>query len=72
MSLFKQQKNKRFNYKSRLKDLEAVEAKDELDLKLDEIRSNTKKNSTVANRLIVLALILSALLVLIYILEGYM
>ncbi len=73
--MFNQRKNKRFNYKPRFQDSEAdshrKESKDDLERKWHEIKGNTKRKSNKLFSLPSLIIMLIALFVLMYVLEGY-
>jgi len=69
--LFNQRRNKRFNYKSRFKDSKDNKSKDDLEAKWDEMRNTTKRRANILSSLPALIIILVAIFVLIYILEGY-
>lgn len=73
--MFNQRKNKRFNYKPRFQDSETdnhrKESKDDLERKWNEIKGNTKRKSNKLFSLPSLLIMLIALFVLMYVLEGY-
>jgi len=74
--LFNQKKNKRFSYKPRFQDSVAdshrEESKDDLERKWSEMKGNTKRKSNKLFSLPALIIMLIALFVLMYVLEGYM
>ena len=69
--LFNQRRNKRFSYKPRFQDSKEIESKDDLERKWDELRSNSKRRGNVFTSLPLLIIILIALFILIYVLNGY-
>ncbi len=73
--MFHQRKNKKFSYKPRFQDSETdnhrEESKDDLERKWSEIKGNTKRKSNKLFSLPSLIIILIALFVLMYVLEGY-
>ncbi|WP_430467776.1 hypothetical protein [Winogradskyella ouciana] len=69
--MFNQRKNKRFNYKPRFQDSKEKESRDDLEAKWDEIRGNTRRRGNRFTSLPALILILAALFILIYVLNGY-
>ena len=69
--MFNQRKNKRFSYKPRFQDSKEKESRDDLEAKWDEMRGNTKRRGNFFTSLPALIIILVALFVLIYVLNGY-
>lgn len=69
--MFNQRQPRRFNYKTRLKDSETRESREELKAKWEEMRGNTKRKGSVLTSLPVLIIVLIFVFVLIYILNGY-
>lgn len=70
--LFKQRKNKKFNYKPRFQNSEQQDAKDDFETKWGEVRQGSKKRGRLFSSLPVMLLMLIAVIVLMYILNGYM
>lgn len=70
--MFSQRKNKRFSYKPRLQDSKKAELKGDVETKWKEARGGAKNKGNVFTSLPALILVLVALFVLIYILNGYM
>lgn len=74
--MFNQRKNKRFSYKPRFQGSEAENfretSKDNLETKWNEMRGHTKRKSNKLFSLPALIIMLLALFILMYILEGYM
>ena len=71
-SLFKQRKNKQFNYKPRFQNAESDSEKADFESKWQEARLTSQKRGKRLMSLPVLIVMLIALLVLMYILNGYM
>lgn len=73
--MFNQRKNKRFSYKPRFQDSETdnhrEESKDDLERKWVEMKGNTNRKSNKLFSLPALIIMLIALFVLMYVLEGY-
>ncbi|WP_299368763.1 hypothetical protein [Winogradskyella sp.] len=69
--MFNQRKNKRFSYKPRFQDSEEVKSKGNLEHKWSEIKGNTKRRGSRLFSLPALIIMLIALFVLMYILDGY-
>jgi hypothetical protein len=73
--LFNQRKNKRFSYKPRFKDPSSdnrrQETKEDFETKWKEVNGVTKRKRNVFTSLPALILMLVSLVVLIYILDGY-
>lgn len=73
--MFKQRKNKRFNYKSRFgsSDSESYrkESKDDFETKWGEVKETSKRRGSIFASLPVLIIILVSLFVLMYVLDGY-
>ena len=69
--MFNQRKSKRFSYKSRFQTSEDSESKSELEEKWHDIRGTVKRRGNVLTSLPALIVMLVAIFVLIYILEGY-
>lgn len=69
--MFNQRKNKRFSYKSRIKDSKKIKSKDDLEAKWDEMRDSTKRRGNILSSLPVLIIILASLFVLMYMLNRY-
>ena len=70
--MFKQRKNKRFNYKPRFQDSTENESRDDdFETKWSEARQTTKKSGNVLSSLPALIIMLVSIFILIYILEGY-
>ncbi|MEO1029958.1 MAG: hypothetical protein AAFX55_01055 [Bacteroidota bacterium] len=69
--MFNQRKNKRFSYKPRFQDSEEEKSRERLEAKWDELRGNTKRRGNMFTSLPFLIVVLVALFVLIYILNGY-
>jgi len=69
--LFNQRKNKRFSYKPRFQDSEEIESKHDLEAKWSALRGNTQRRGNVFTSLPLLIVILAALFILIYVLNGY-
>ncbi|WP_461598750.1 hypothetical protein [Winogradskyella sp.] len=73
--MFNQRKNKQFNYKPRFQDSmtdnHREESKDDLGQKWNELKGNTKRKSNKLFSLPSLIIMLIALFVLMYVLEGY-
>ncbi len=69
--MFKQRKNKSFNYKSRFKDSKEIESKNDFEAKWDKLKNTTKKRGNIFTSLPALLIMLVSLFVLMYILEGY-
>ena len=74
-NLFNQRKNKRFSYKPRFQDSNTdnhrEKWKSDLEVKWDEMRSNTRRRGSILTSLPALIIILASLFFLIYILNGY-
>ena len=73
--MFNQRKNKRFSYKPRFKgsnsDSYQEDLKNDMATKWKEIRGNSKRRGSFVTSLPFLVIILVALFILIYILNGY-
>ncbi|MHA7843731.1 MAG: hypothetical protein ACX93I_10455 [Winogradskyella sp.] len=73
--MFNQRKNKQFSYKPRFQDSETdnhrEESKDDLERKWSAMKGNTKRKSNKLFSLPALIIMLIALFVLMYVLEGY-
>jgi len=69
--LFKQKKNKRFNYNPRFQDSKEQESKDALETKWNLIKNGSQRKKNRFLSLPVLIIMLAALFILIYILNGY-
>jgi hypothetical protein len=70
--LFSQRKNKRFSYKPRFQDSNEKKSKDDFETKWNEAKSSAKNKGSLFTSLPALMIMLVALFVLIYILNGYM
>ena len=70
--LFKQRKNKKFSYKPRFQNSESSLNKEDFESKWGEIRQGSKKRGRVFSSLPVMLVMLIAVIVLMYILNGYM
>lgn len=68
--MFSNRRNKRFNYKSRLKDSDGKSI-DDIESKWDELRNNTKRRGNILTSLPVLIAFLALLLILMYVLNSY-
>ncbi|WP_452226034.1 hypothetical protein [Lacinutrix cladophorae] len=71
MNLFKQRRNKSFNYTPRHQTEQEQNPKEELASKWEEIRGTSKRKSTFFSSLPLMVLFLIAVLVLLYILSRY-
>ena len=69
--MFNQRQPRRFNYKTRLKDSEKGESREELKAKWEQMRGNTNRKVSVLTSLPALIIFLVFVFVLIYILNGY-
>ena len=69
--MFNQRRHKRFSYKPRFQDSEEKKSRDDLERKWDELRSNSKRRGNIFTSLPLLIIVLAALFILIYILNGY-
>ena len=69
--MFKQRRHRQFNYKPRHQGSEEEKSRAELEAKWNSIRQNTKKRGNFLSSLPVLIILLIMILVLMYILEGY-
>ena len=69
--MFNQRKNKRFSYKPRFQDSEEIKSKDDLESKWSEIKGHTKRKGNKLFSLPALIVMLIALFILMYVLEGY-
>ncbi|WP_296312690.1 hypothetical protein [Winogradskyella sp. UBA3174] len=69
--MLNQKKNKRFSYKPRFQDSEEIKSKVDYETKWNDVKGNSKRKANKFTRLLPLIVILVALFVLIYILEGY-
>jgi len=69
--LFNQRKNKQFSYKPRFQGSESEKSKDDFESKWSEMKGGTKRKGSKLFSLPALILMLIALVVLMYILEGY-
>ncbi|SHG43070.1 hypothetical protein [Winogradskyella jejuensis] len=70
--MFKQRKNKKFNYTPRFQNSEETKSKDEFESKWDEVRQGSKRRGRVFSTLPVMIVMLIAVIILMYILNGYM
>jgi type VI protein secretion system component VasF len=71
VALFKQRKNKRFNYKPRFLKDEREKVEKNLESQWQEIRASKKRKGSILTSLPFLVLFLIAVLVLFYILSQY-
>ncbi|WP_179346102.1 hypothetical protein [Winogradskyella ursingii] len=74
--MFKQKKNRKFNYKPRFQDSNSEnhreqKSKDDFEEKWNEIKKTTNRRGNIFTSLPVLIVMLISLFVLIYILNGY-
>lgn len=70
--MFKQRNNKRFSYKPRFNDSSEEKLKDSFEAKWNEARGKTKLRGSFLTSLPALILMLVAIVILMYILDGYM
>lgn len=70
--MFKQRKNKRFNYRPRFNDNEISDSRRDFEHKWDELKEVSQKRGKRSISLPVMLVMLVAVLVLMYILNGYM
>ncbi|MCA0153385.1 hypothetical protein [Winogradskyella vincentii] len=70
--MYKQRKNKRFSYKPRFNDSSEEKSKDSFEAKWNDARRETKRRGSFLTSLPALILMLVAIVVLMYILDGYM
>jgi hypothetical protein len=70
--VFKQRKHKQFNYKPRFQGLEEKHAKHDFENKWKEVRQVSKRRGRIWTSLPALVVILIALFILMYVLDGYM
>lgn len=70
-NLFKQRKNKKFGYKPRFQNSEELKGKEDFEAKWEDVRLNSKRKGSVLKTLPVMILMLIAIIVLMYILNGY-
>jgi len=71
VNLFKQRKNKSFNYTPRHQKDQEQPKKEDLSSKWDEIRGTSKRKASIFSSLPIMVLFLIAVLVLLYILGSY-
>jgi len=69
--VFKQRQNKRFNYKPRFQNSEAETAKQSFEAKWNDARPKTKRRKSVLTSLPALLIMLLAVIIFMYILNGY-
>lgn len=73
--MFNQRKNKRFSYKPRFQDSNLDDSReksrDDLEAKWNELRGNTRRRGNILTSLPALIIVLAALFILIYVLNGY-
>ena len=70
--MFKQRKNKRFSYKPRFQDSSEQKSKDDFEAKWNEARRQTQRRGSILTSLPFLIIMLIAIVILMYILDGYM
>lgn len=71
MSLFKQRKNKSFNYRPRFQESNKIETKEEFEAKWNEVKETTKRRGSIFTTLPGLLIMLVAILILMYVLNTY-
>jgi hypothetical protein len=69
--LFKQRKNKRFNYKPRFQDSEDKKSRADFEAKWNDAKDGDKSRGKFLSSLPALIILLVLIFVIIYILEGY-
>ncbi|MCA0132253.1 hypothetical protein [Winogradskyella alexanderae] len=70
--MFKQRKNKRFSYKPRFSETEEEKSKTNFEAKWNEARRETQRRGSFLTSLPALIIMLIAIIVLMYVLDGYM
>ncbi|GGI57160.1 hypothetical protein [Winogradskyella haliclonae] len=70
--MFKQRKNRKFNYKPRFQNSEELKEEKNFETKWEEVRRDSKRRGRVFSTLPVMFVMLIAVIVLMYILNGYM
>lgn len=70
--LFNQRKNKRFNYRPRFSESESQESNRKFEEEWDKLRGTTQRRTKRFTSLPAMILMLIAVLILMYILNGYM
>ena len=70
--MFKQRKNRKFNYKPRFQNSEELNEEKNFETKWEEVRRDSKRRGRVFSTLPVMFVMLIAVIVLMYILNGYM
>ncbi|OZV67613.1 hypothetical protein [Winogradskyella aurantia] len=69
--MFKQRKHKRFNYKPRFQDSEDYKSNTDFEARWNEAKGSVKRRGSIFTSLPALIVILLALFILMYILDGY-
>ena len=69
--MFNQRKHKDFNYRPRFQDSEAKKATEDFKSKWEDIKPTSKRKGSICTSFPVLVIMLIAIFVLIYILNGY-
>lgn len=69
--MFKQRKNKRFNYRRRFQDFEELNTTNDFKTNWDEMRGNLQRRGNKFAALPKLLIILVVIIILMYILNGY-
>lgn len=70
--MFKQRKNKRFSYKPRFNESEDKKSKANFEAKWNEARRETQRRGSFLTSLPALVIMLIAIIILMYVLDGYM
>lgn len=71
MSLFKQRRNKNFNYRPRFQDSKEIDAKEGFESKWNEVKETTKRRGSIFATLPGLLIMFAAIVILMYVLSKY-